>query len=170
MLFDVVGGTLLTMQKQVDDLKVLLLQGPMEATRDGESKHLSKMLSQKLKGSASRNLGEWFYRGIKYFVLDNWKRVWVMALWIGVMAGLFAWKFIEYKKRSTYQVMGLCVCVAKGAAETLKLNMAIILLPVCRNTVTWLRTKTKLSYVVPFDDNLNFHKVNVSASENECKV
>ncbi|MBA0850709.1 hypothetical protein Goshw_004851 [Gossypium schwendimanii] len=55
--------------------------------------------------------------------------------------------------------MGHCVCFAKGAAETLKLNMALILLPVCRNTITWLRNKTKLGAVVPFDDNLNFHKV-----------
>ncbi|QHO49366.1 uncharacterized protein DS421_1g13360 [Arachis hypogaea] len=58
-----------------------------------------------------------------------------------------------------YPVMGYCVCMAKGAAETLKLNMAIILLPVCRNTITWMRNKTKLGIMVPFDDNLNFHKV-----------
>ncbi|XLR50588.1 hypothetical protein S83_001260, partial [Arachis hypogaea] len=57
-----------------------------------------------------------------------------------------------------YPVMGYCVCMAKGAAETLKLNMAIILLPVCRNTITWMRNKTKLGIMVPFDDNLNFHK------------
>ncbi|PPD69293.1 hypothetical protein GOBAR_DD33827 [Gossypium barbadense] len=45
-----------------------------------------------------------------------------------------------------------------GATETLKLNMALILLPVCRNIITWLKNKTKLGAVVPFDDNLNFHK------------
>ncbi|CAH2073703.1 unnamed protein product [Thlaspi arvense] len=145
--------------KQIENLEVLLLQAPTEDIRDGETKNMSKMLSQKLKVSQSRNLGERVYRGVKYSVLDNWKRVWVMALWIGVMAGLFAWKFIQYRKRSAYQVMGVCVCIAKGAAETLKLNMALILFPVCRNTITWLRTKTKLSAVVPFDDSLNFHKV-----------
>ncbi|MCI09064.1 respiratory burst oxidase protein B-like, partial [Trifolium medium] len=48
---------------------------------------------------------------------------------------------------------------AKGGAETLKFNMALILLPVCRNTITWLRSRTKLGMVVPFDDNINFHKV-----------
>ncbi|KAM0900910.1 hypothetical protein ACQ4PT_020327 [Festuca glaucescens] len=53
---------------------------------------------------------------------------------------------------------GNCVCIAKGAAETLKLNMALILLPVCRNTLTTLRS-TALSHVIPFDDNINFHKV-----------
>ncbi|CAG7911778.1 hypothetical protein BRARA_J02512 [Brassica rapa] len=143
----------------IDNLEVLLLQAPVEDIRDGETKNLSKMLSHNLRVSQSRNLGERVYRGVKYLVLDNWKRVWVMALWIGVMSGLFAWKFMQYKKRSAYQVMGVCVCVAKGAAETLKLNMALVLLPVCRNTITWLRTKTILSSVVPFDDSLNFHKV-----------
>ncbi|CAH2079857.1 unnamed protein product [Thlaspi arvense] len=61
--------------------------------------------------------------------------------------------------KAAYGVMGYCLCVAKGGAETLKFNMALILLPVCRNTITWLRNKTKLGVVVPFDDNLNFHKV-----------
>ncbi|KAE8675401.1 Respiratory burst oxidase-like protein B [Hibiscus syriacus] len=55
--------------------------------------------------------------------------------------------------------MGYCVTTAKGAAETTKFNMALILLPVCRNTITWLRSKTKLGVVVPFDDNINFHEV-----------
>lgn len=99
------------------------------------------------------------YHHLKYFLLDNWQRVWVMLLWIGVMAGLFAYKYVQYKRRAVYEVMGVCVCMAKGAAETLKLNMALILLPVCRNTITWLRNKTKLGVAVPFDDNLNFHKV-----------
>ncbi|KAI3773514.1 hypothetical protein L1987_48044 [Smallanthus sonchifolius] len=93
------------------------------------------------------------------FKEDNWKRCWVIVLWLGIMVGLFTWKYTEYKHRAVYDVLGSCVCIAKGAAETLKLNMAIILLLVCRNTITWLRNKTKLEAVVPFDDNLNFHKV-----------
>ena len=97
----------------------------------------------------------------RVYVLENWKRVWVLALWLSVMAGLFSWKFFQYKQRaSVFDVMGYCVSTAKGAAETLKLNMALILLPVCRNTITWLRN-TKLGTVVPFDDNLNFHKASI---------
>ncbi|GAV73416.1 Ferric_reduct domain-containing protein/FAD_binding_8 domain-containing protein/NAD_binding_6 domain-containing protein/NADPH_Ox domain-containing protein/EF_hand_4 domain-containing protein [Cephalotus follicularis] len=142
----------------IDDLELLLLQAPNQAVR-GESRYLSHMLSQKLKPTQDDNSVRRFCRDTKYFLLDNWKRVWVMALWIGVMAGLFAYKFVQYRNRAAYGVMGYCVCMAKGAAETLKLNMAIILLPVCRNTITWLRNKTKLGTVVPFDDNLNFHKV-----------
>lgn len=81
-----------------------------------------------------------------------------MGLWISICVGLFTWKFIQYRNRAAYDVMGYCVTTAKGAAETLKFNMALILLPVCRNTITWLRS-TKLGVVVPFDDNINFHKV-----------
>ncbi|KAL8042847.1 hypothetical protein ABFX02_09G078800 [Erythranthe guttata] len=143
----------------IENLEMLLLQGPSQSIRvGGESRNLSKMLSEKLKPTQA-NIVQRKYRDFNYFVQDNWQRVWVMALWIGVMAGLFTYKYIQYKNRVAFVVMGHCVCMAKGAAETLKLNMAIILLPVCRNTITWLRNKTRLGVAVPFDDNLNFHKV-----------
>ncbi|KAL9997363.1 putative NAD(P)H oxidase (H(2)O(2)-forming) [Helianthus debilis subsp. tardiflorus] len=144
----------------IESLETLLLQSPTQTVR-GESKNLSIMLSQKLRKVTDRNIIQRGYDGFKYFLQDNWQRVWVIALWIGAMAGLFTWKYIQYKNRAAFDVMGHCVCVAKGAAETLKLNMALILLPVCRNTITWLRNKTKLGVVVPFDDNLNFHKVSI---------
>ncbi|XP_044962624.1 respiratory burst oxidase homolog protein B-like [Hordeum vulgare subsp. vulgare] len=100
-----------------------------------------------------------WYRHTRYFVKDNWRRCWVMLLWLSICTSLFAWKFVQYRHRAVFQVMGYCVCVAKGGAETLKFNMALTLLPVCRNTVTWLRTRTAAGQFVPFNDNLNFHKV-----------
>ncbi|KAJ0902791.1 putative NAD(P)H oxidase (H(2)O(2)-forming) [Helianthus annuus] len=142
----------------IENLEALLLQSPTQTVR-GESKNLSVMLSQKLRNADDRNIIQRGYDRFKYFLDDNWQRVWVLALWIGAMGGLFTWKYIQYKNRAAFDVMGHCVCVAKGGAEILKLNMALILLPVCRNTITWLRNKTKLGAVVPFDDNLNFHKV-----------
>ncbi|KAL3529023.1 hypothetical protein ACH5RR_008345 [Cinchona calisaya] len=143
----------------IENLEMLLLQAPSQSVR-GESKNLSQMLSQKLKPTMEHNFIKRWCEDLKYLLLDNWQRVWVIALWIGVMAGLFAWKFVQYRrKKSAYDVMGPCVCMAKGAAETLKLNMALILFPVCRNTITWLRNKTRLGAAVPFDDNLNFHKL-----------
>lgn len=132
--------------------------------RVSDSRVLSQMLSQKLKPTQDSTPISRSYEKIKYFVMDNWKRIWIMLVWIGICAGLFTWKFIQYKNRAVYDVMGYCVCIAKGGAETLKFNMALILLPVSRNTITWLRNKTKLGVVVPFDDNLNFHKVRTHTS------
>ncbi|KAK8343486.1 hypothetical protein V6Z12_A07G018400 [Gossypium hirsutum] len=94
---------------------------------------------------------------LRCLLLENWRRGWILLLWIMAMATLFVWKFMQYKNRAAFQVMGYCLCTAKGSAETLKLNMALILLPVCRNTLTWLRS-TKARSFVPFDDSINIHK------------
>ncbi|PIN21179.1 Ca2+/calmodulin-dependent protein phosphatase (calcineurin subunit B), EF-Hand superfamily protein [Handroanthus impetiginosus] len=143
----------------VENLEMLLLQDLSQSIGwFDESQNLSKMPSKKFKLIQGHVLKRW-YRDFKNFLLDNWQRFWVMALWIGVMAALFAYKYVQLKNKAVFGVMGHCVCMAKGAAETLKLNMALILLPVCRNTITWLRSKTRLGEAVPFDDNLNFHKV-----------
>ncbi|XP_062182578.1 respiratory burst oxidase homolog protein B-like [Phragmites australis] len=143
------------------NLEMLLLQAPSQSVRIGttNSRNLSQMLSQNLRPTAEPNPLRRWYRRAQYFLEDNWRRVWVMLLWFSICAGLFAWKFVQYRRRAVFDVMGYCVCVAKGGAETLKFNMALILLPVCRNTITWIRNRTVVARVVPFDDNLNFHKV-----------
>lgn len=145
----------------MESLKVLLLQAETQSvsTNTEGRKELSDMISESLKPTRDPNLLRRWYRQLRFFILDNWQRIWVIALWLTIMAILFTYKYIQYKNRAVYEVLGHCVCLAKGAAETLKLNMALILLPVCRNTITWLRNKTRLGVLVPFDDNLNFHKV-----------
>ncbi|KAK7337762.1 hypothetical protein VNO77_18349 [Canavalia gladiata] len=142
------------------NLETLLLQAPAQSTHiTTDSRVLSQMLSEKLIPTKEYNPIKRGFRALAYFIEDNWKRIWVIALWLSICAALFTWKFIQYKHRAVFHVMGYCVTSAKGAAETLKFNMALILLPVCRNTITWLRSKTKLGMAVPFDDNINFHKV-----------
>nr|GMD48119.1 respiratory burst oxidase homolog protein B [Ipomoea batatas] len=145
---------------ELHNLETLLLQAPNHSTNLAtNSRVLSQLLSQKLKPTKEPNPLIRCYKKLKYFIEDNWKRIWVMALWLSICAGLFTWKFIQYKHRAVFDIMGYCVSTAKGGAETTKLNMALILLPVCRNTITWLRTRTKLGAIIPFNDNINFHKV-----------
>ncbi|XP_058761130.1 putative respiratory burst oxidase homolog protein H [Vicia villosa] len=92
------------------------------------------------------------------FVHDKWKKIWIVVLWLAVNLILFVWKFLQYKEKPAYEVMGSCVCLAKGAAETLKFNMALIVLTMCRRTLTMLRGSF-LSQIIPFDDNIHFHIV-----------
>ncbi|XP_028114207.1 putative respiratory burst oxidase homolog protein H [Camellia sinensis] len=99
-----------------------------------------------------------FLSKAKEKIHENWKKVMVLTWWLTINLILFGWKFYQYKQRGAFQVMGYCVCFAKGAAETLKFNMALILFPVCRRTLTKLR-ETFLGSLVPFDDNINFHKI-----------
>ncbi|GLU05254.1 hypothetical protein SLE2022_223650 [Rubroshorea leprosula] len=123
---------------------------PLSTASAGWSQNLSSFRPKNLVPRASSTL--------QCMVLENWRRGWILLLWIMAMASLFVWKFYQYKSMAAFHVMGYCLCTAKGAAETLKLNMALILLPVCRNTLTWLRS-TRARFFVPFDDNINFHKM-----------
>lgn len=149
---------------QLWQLEMLLLQ------KDNYMKSGSKQLSnastrwsqnlQNLSGLRHKNVIQRICRTMVCLVTEHWQRSWILLLWLGSIACLFSWKFFQYRKRVAFQVTGYCLPIAKGAAETLKLNMALILLPVCRNTLTWLRS-TKARTFVPFDDNINFHKVRV---------
>ncbi|KAJ3671038.1 hypothetical protein LUZ60_008464 [Juncus effusus] len=139
-------------------LETLLLQKDTYVNYSQALSYTSQAVSQNLTGPLrKKNIIRHLTAELTYYLEENWKRLWVIALWIFVMAGLFTWKFIQYKNKYAINVMGYCLPTAKGAAETLKLNMAIVLLPVCRNTVTWLRS-TCIARILPFDDNINFHK------------
>eukprot|EP01018_Ginkgo_biloba_P018553 Gb_27290 [translate_table: standard] len=113
-----------------------LLQGMVRGYGNEASLKHSKTLSKTMIPKRWRSPIYRFLEITSDFTHENWRRIW---------------------HRSAFHVMGYCVCVAKGAAETLKLNMALILFPVCRNTITWLRS-TFVGTIVPFDDNINFHK------------
>ncbi|GMP96418.1 hypothetical protein CsSME_00045075 [Camellia sinensis var. sinensis] len=142
---------------QLWQLETLLLQKDTYLNYSQALSYTSQALSQNLHGLRKRSPLRTMSTNFVYFLQENWRRIWVLCLWIMIMIGLFTWKFFQYKQKAAFQVMGYCLLTAKGAAETLKFNMALILLPVCRNTITWLRN-TKLGYFVPFDDNINFHK------------
>ncbi|XP_022985357.1 respiratory burst oxidase homolog protein A-like [Cucurbita maxima] len=138
-------------------LETLLLQKDTYMNYSRALSFNSQALSQNLQGIRRRSPIKKFSTKVVYFLRENWKRIWVLTLWIMIMVGLFTWKFLQYRHKNAFRIMGYCLTTAKGAAETLKFNMALILLPVCRNTITWLR-KTRIGYYVPFDDNINFHK------------
>nr|TKW01630.1 hypothetical protein SEVIR_8G193300v2 [Setaria viridis] len=143
---------------ELHNLETLLLRAPIGTTYNSRDPY-RRMLSARLRPMLEANPLKRWYRRVQYFLEDNWRRLWVLFLWLSVCAVLFAWKFVQYRRRYVFQVMGYCVCVAKGGAETLKLNMALILLPVCRNTITWIRNFTFVTRTVPIEDSINFHEV-----------
>ncbi|URD77404.1 respiratory burst oxidase [Musa troglodytarum] len=135
-----------------------LLRGMVSSQGSEKTLKRSHSLARTMIPMRYRNPVNKFVSRTADSVHENWKRIWVISFWLTLNIVLAAWKFAQYKRRAAFEVMGYCVCIAKAAAETLKFNMALILIPVCRNTLTRLRS-TRLSSVFPFDDNINFHKV-----------
>ncbi|XP_048542100.1 putative respiratory burst oxidase homolog protein H [Triticum urartu] len=143
---------------EIWQLEKLLRKMVMEEGSQDQMDQASTSLAKTMVPSSHRSPMQKQIHETVDFIHENWKRIWFLALWGVANIALFIFKFIQYRNRAVFEVMGYCVCIAKGAAETTKLNMALILLPVCRNTLTALRS-TALSAVIPFDDNINFHKV-----------
>ena len=56
-----------------------------------------------------------------------------------------------------YLIPSLPPAIARSAALVLYVDVAFILLPVCRNFISFLR-QTPLNDIIPFDKALNFHK------------
>ncbi|KAF6150563.1 hypothetical protein GIB67_030364 [Kingdonia uniflora] len=135
-----------------------LLRGMVSSEGGEPCIRKSQMLIRTMIPKECRTPTRKFLTKTRDYVLENWKRIWILGLWLSVNIALFMWKFNKMQDSLVFQVMGYCVCIAKGTAETLKFNMALILLPVCRNTLTKLRS-TFLGGFIPFDDNINFHKV-----------
>jgi len=137
---------------------MLLLEKDRYMTYSRQHSSASVNWSQNMTNLRPKSKIHKIRKTLQCLALEYWRRGWILLLWLVTIASLFTWKFYQYKNRTSFQVMSYCLPIAKGAAETLKLNMALILLPVCRNTLTWLRS-TKVRKFVPFDDNINFHKV-----------
>ncbi|CAM6105786.1 unnamed protein product [Calypogeia fissa] len=138
---------------ELSQLEMLMRPPPGSSVHDTQQSFSQQLVPQKL-----RTRWQCFSRNISLHLHDYWQRISIVALWVTAMAVLFTWKFFQYRNRAAFEVMGYCVCTAKGAAEILKLNMALILFPVCRNTITWLRS-TFFGSIIPFDDNIKFHQL-----------
>eukprot|EP00026_Physarum_polycephalum_P003872 Phypoly_transcript_03888.p1 GENE.Phypoly_transcript_03888~~Phypoly_transcript_03888.p1 ORF type:complete len:518 (+),score=83.63 Phypoly_transcript_03888:117-1670(+) len=80
-----------------------------------------------------------------------------MFLFLGINCGLFVQSFLQYKNSKFFPVLSYGVCLAKASAACLKFSSAILLLPVCRNFLSWLRG-TWVNNFIPIDKNLVFHK------------
>ncbi|XP_022111165.1 NADPH oxidase 5-like isoform X2 [Acanthaster planci] len=51
-----------------------------------------------------------------------------------------------------------CFLIARGCGQALNFNCAIIVLMMLRKTLSFLRSSTLLMQILPFDDNIMFHK------------
>ncbi|TFK29465.1 NADPH oxidase isoform 2 [Coprinopsis marcescibilis] len=82
--------------------------------------------------------------------------VWIV---LHLLVGVFG--FFHYQMNDNSQgardAFGITFPIARTAALVLHVDVIFILLPVCRNFISFLR-KTPLNDVIPFDKNITFHK------------
>ncbi|KAM4662246.1 NADPH oxidase 1 [Discoglossus pictus] len=100
------------------------------------------------------------------WIANHWFSVVVMAAWLGMNIFLFIYFFMIYEKGKNYAytrvLLGSALAWARGSAACLNFNCLLILLPVCRNLLSFLRgtcTFCQRSMRKQLDNNLAFHKL-----------
>lgn len=94
------------------------------------------------------------YREAKRYIDNNRAKVACLTIYIGINIFLFSRAFIQYGHAGA----NIYVQIARGCGACLNLNGALILLPMLRHTLTWLKA-TRLRHVIPLDQNIAFHRL-----------
>ncbi|KAG8879674.1 hypothetical protein FRB97_001524 [Tulasnella sp. 331] len=96
-----------------------------------------------------------------HWMVNDGGRQLFFGVWIFVHMLFVTFGFLNYYLKESLSdaraTFGLGYPIARTAALTLYLDVALILLPVCRNFVSFLR-QTPLNDFIPFDKNITFHK------------
>ncbi|KAF2871020.1 ferric reductase NAD binding domain-containing protein [Massariosphaeria phaeospora] len=97
----------------------------------------------------------------RWMVNEGYRRLFVFFfLLLHVFVFTFGMMHYGFKDNSinARATFGPTFPIARSAALTLHVDIALILFPVCRNLISMAR-KTPLNGIIPFDKNITFHKL-----------
>ncbi|OJD38077.1 nadph oxidase [Diplodia corticola] len=100
-----------------------------------------------------------FERLDRWMVNEGWRRLFVFAFMLS-HAMIFSFGMVHYGLKDNMtqsrDQFGATFVIARAAALVLHFDVALILLPVCRNLISLMR-KTSLNGIIQFDKNITFH-------------
>ncbi|XP_039623585.1 NADPH oxidase 1 [Polypterus senegalus] len=104
--------------------------------------------------------------GMSNWIVNNGPSALVLMVWMGINIFLFVYHFIFYDQGPqfyyTRHLLLSALAWARAPAAVLNFNCMLILLPVCRNLLSFIRGSTacfKRSMRKQLDKNLTFHKL-----------
>ncbi|KAJ7603133.1 ferric reductase NAD binding domain-containing protein [Roridomyces roridus] len=83
----------------------------------------------------------------------------IVFLGLHLVAFILAWLHYSLKDNlnNARATFGITFVIARSAALVLHVDVIFILLPICRNFISVIR-RTPIGTVIPFDENITFHK------------
>ncbi|KAF3175346.1 hypothetical protein TWF106_001937 [Orbilia oligospora] len=95
----------------------------------------------------------------KWMVNEGHRRIFVFTF-ILLHLMVFGFAFVNFSVKDNLvgarTTFGITYPIARSAALVLHVDVALVLLPVCRNCISLLR-RTPLNTIIPFDKNITFH-------------
>ncbi|NXC90001.1 NOX1 oxidase, partial [Cercotrichas coryphoeus] len=100
------------------------------------------------------------------WLVNHWFSAAVLAAWLGINIFLFTYYFLFFDRDEQYfytrAILGSALAWARASAKCLNFNSMLILLPVCRNLLSFLRgtcSCCRRTLRKQLDHNLTFHKL-----------
>nr|FAA00332.1 TPA: predicted NADPH oxidase-1 [Gallus gallus] len=100
------------------------------------------------------------------WLVNHWFSAAVLAAWLGINIFLFTYYFLFFDRDERYfytrAILGSALAWARASAKCLNFNSMLILLPVCRNLLSFLRGSfscCRRTLRKQLDHNLTFHKL-----------
>ncbi|KAJ2005462.1 hypothetical protein H4R26_001944 [Coemansia thaxteri] len=96
------------------------------------------------------------------WMINDGKMYLYFGFWIVIQALLFSLAIVNYLHypmwQNMFDLLGMSFVTARSAALALHVDTALVLFPICRTVISWIRT-TPLNRIIPFDHALLFHIV-----------
>ncbi|GAA5884856.1 hypothetical protein JCM6882_007126 [Rhodosporidiobolus microsporus] len=125
---------------------------------EGEQKRLQGLMRSDTTASRRDGeeppLGKW--ERVKVWMVNEGAGKFAFALFILVQVVVFTLGCLNYALKARRQ-LGVTFIIARASALVLHVDVAVILIPVCRNFISVLR-RGPLNSIVPFEKNVTFHK------------
>ena len=123
---------------------------------------LQRQRISRAAGTTSQQAARLWLQDINKVLRTSWRNNKVNILWFVIYAAAtasaFAIKADNYAKHDRAQaVFGSCIVVARGSAQCLNLNCALILIPMARHAMTRIRLLPKIRHLFPFDSIVGIH-------------
>lgn len=105
--------------------------------------------------SMGEQVGQSKAKIVEYYE-QNQQVIWWLVVYALLNIGAFISKYTKY---DFDPAVGMGLRIARGFAQVIMLNFVCVLLPMCRSIIGALKKNKFLWTYIPFDDNIEFHKL-----------
>ncbi|XP_076455954.1 dual oxidase 2-like [Babylonia areolata] len=99
---------------------------------------------------------------VKHFIENYRQHIFFLIIFYGIVFFLFAERFYYYTVEREHSglrlLMSYGISMTRGAAAAMSFSFSFLLLTMCRNSITYLRS-TVANLFIPFDSHVSFHKL-----------
>ncbi|CAH1766896.1 15001_t:CDS:2 [Entrophospora sp. SA101] len=143
-----------------EDSKLRKLDSIKKPVARGDSvKNLKRLNSNNNSVTVKKPLTR--YEKFQAWMVNEGNRKIFFTFWILLHGLVFSMAFLNFlfsdNLSTARSIFGITYPIARSSALVLHVDAGLILFPVCRNLISLFRT-TPLNAIIPFDENIEFHK------------